>query len=102
MPPRRKPRQYNVDGEQFTMAEVVARTGLPLTTIRGRLDRGMRTWAGLEESSAVALRRSQRQLAQRMHGENELRQEQKRGLPARRQQHESMLQRNKNGTVRRV
>lgn len=67
-------RQYNVDGEDVSLEEILLRTKLARGTIRGRLEKGMRTWASLGEDPQRARKRNQNNLRRLMFSENQARQ----------------------------
>ena len=77
-----KPNQYSVDGEQVEFQEILQRTGLARSTIRNRLEKGMRTWASLSESPEKAQRRNRERMRQLMSFERQDREAMKRKAPS--------------------
>lgn len=52
------PKKYLIDGEEFTVKELVDITGRRESTIRARLSKGFNTMARMQEDPARAVARS--------------------------------------------
>lgn len=48
--------RYTIEGEKLTMVEIISRVPeIQADTIRARVNRGVRTWDGLRQSSKAAI-----------------------------------------------
>lgn len=95
-----KGRIYEVDGEEVSLSDIVARTKLSKGTLQGRLAKGLRTWASLGEDPAKAQRRNHDRMRKLMACERDGRDSERPGAAKRMQERLAKTPRNKDGSSR--